>query len=97
MGLHDDLDAVNRAWAAAIALKDARAAADQFTPDGVVVVADTPVTRGHEALVALFQAWIDFGMAEEQYGSSTREAANSFYKSSYLPPNVSFSFVPTIA
>lgn len=74
MSLCEELDAVNAKWAAAIERGDARAAAQEFTPDGTVLVADTPNAKGHEALEALFRSWIDFGMVAERYSGSHAEA-----------------------
>ncbi|MEM7222339.1 MAG: DUF4440 domain-containing protein [Pseudomonadota bacterium] len=74
MGLSEELAAVNQAWAEAIARGDAAAAAGQFTPDGVVLVADTPNASGRAALEALFRSWIDGGMVAERYGELKAES-----------------------
>ena len=73
MDLCEALQAVNDRWAEAMAGGDAAAAAQTFSADGMVVVADTPIARGHAALEALFESWLELGLVAERYMDAAAE------------------------
>ena len=74
MDLQEQLDAVKTKWNDAIERGDAKAAAAQFTDDGICVDPNTPIARGQAALVELFQSWIDSGIANPRDSSSEAES-----------------------